>query len=63
MKFRSKLNVKVDTRTVIKDFILLDYLKLLVKSINRTIKSILGLVFSVSSGNGRLVATRLQLSC
>jgi len=59
MKFRSKLNVKVDTRTVIKDFILLDYLKLLVKSINRTIKSILGLVFSVSSGNGRLVATRL----
>ena len=49
-------------KDLIKDENLLYYLKLLVKSINRTIKSILGLVFSVSSGNGRLVATRL-LSC
>ena len=47
---------------LIKDDRLLDYLKLLVKSINRTIKSILGLVFSVSSGNGRLVVTRLMLT-
>ena len=37
------------------------YLKLLVKSTNSTIKSILGLAFSLSSGNGRLVATRLLI--
>ena len=38
------------------------YLRLLVRSTNSTMKSILGLVFSVSSGNGRLVLTRLLIS-